>query len=774
MTPLNSIFNLWTWLSGIDIKRTNTQIKIEKFVLLLVTIFSFSMVVVGCNGDGGGDGNSTGGSSNNTTNNTGTAGGNNNNGSGGGSIVAVDRANVSLVDNLLVKENAGEWTRGEGLAATLQLMAGESDASSVLRDADLLNDEGTGIVAMAKEYLENGPDEDAKAEITRLLNLILFSDEQLKAMAGVSTQTAQSVSVDSVTDCQAFFQVNITPGLGECLEILNVLDDIYPGAFRIYKPKPDKSLPDGGWKQHHYDLAEQAVKETVPVYKKLGKLETASIVFSVADLGGDNGLAAALTNQKTLKTANGGACAPNPDGPVEASCIPACGIALFTKMQGKTDADFKQYVAHELAHCFQQHTFPQQNDALPFEVRAWREEGLADYMSNIVYPFNNVEWGTDSARRKSLDELAGEELTTTIFDRSYENFIFFQYLSNRLGVGGLMDFIKGLPAIADQAAALATTPDIDNLYHDFAKALTDKEVIDTSLATIPYKISEKNNKPLQIAGPSFKEGATMAPFGVQRYQIFVDSGKEADLFFTPGTGVVRDSSRPNNEIKWGDLPPNVKGLGCEPSNIVVVTTTHTEGVSSYTIESPAVRDLPGGGPQAGGVCSIVGTWVVDNSSLNLNSSTHTVTSITGEIRVTFKDDGTAEVVYDGFTYSRVHDTTISVGGNVGHRHDENTTFIDAAGTTTYQVDGDEITLGSTFESGYLKGTETLHHIDTFDPPGIVVGPNIDETFDRDPSGIFLFGGFSNFDIQTSGSILVWRFGDKVQARLNRVSDDGGV
>ncbi len=65
----------------------------------------------------------------------------------------VDRSDVSFVDNLLAKVEAGEWTLGEGLVATLEAMAGERDATSILLHPELLNYEGTGIVKMAYEYL---------------------------------------------------------------------------------------------------------------------------------------------------------------------------------------------------------------------------------------------------------------------------------------------------------------------------------------------------------------------------------------------------------------------------------------------------------------------------------------------------------------------------------------------------------------------------------------------------------------------------------------------
>jgi hypothetical protein len=38
---------------------------------------------------------------------------------------------------------------------------------------------------------------------------------------------------------------------------------------------------------------------------------------------------------------------------------------------------------------------------------------------------------------------------------------------------------------------------------------------------------------------------------------------------------------------------------------------------------------------------------------------------------------------------------------------------------------------------------------------------------RDASGLGLFGGFVDFDIQSNGNALQWRFGDQVKATLSR-------
>ena len=72
---------------------------------------------------------------------------------------------AGYVDNLLVKEEVGEWTRGEGLVATLGLFAGEVDAARVLRHPELGDFAGNGVIGMAREYLEDGSDTEAKLEI---------------------------------------------------------------------------------------------------------------------------------------------------------------------------------------------------------------------------------------------------------------------------------------------------------------------------------------------------------------------------------------------------------------------------------------------------------------------------------------------------------------------------------------------------------------------------------------------------------------------------------
>jgi hypothetical protein len=222
---------------------------------------------------------------------------------------------------------------------------------------------------MANDYLEDGPDAEAKAEISRLLARLVFSNEQLEAMAGIAVagagQSGLNAASGTVQDCLEFFKpIKIPPGVDKCLEQKDshFLNYLYFGTYRVFYPAA--SLPAAGWKTKHYDLAFTAMEKTLPVFdyifddrmNELGKKGPSSvnIVFSVASSPGE----AAKTYAK-FKDKH-------------------CSVVVFKGMQSYSDDDsFKQVIAHELAHCIQEEMFPDQNK-VDYAFRKWREEGLAD------------------------------------------------------------------------------------------------------------------------------------------------------------------------------------------------------------------------------------------------------------------------------------------------------------------------------------------------------------------------------------------------------------
>jgi hypothetical protein len=401
---------------------------------------------------------------------------------------APDQSTVGFVDNLLAGVEAEEWSLGEGLVATLRLFAGEVGANEVIPDGELIDYESTGIMEMARDYLEDGPEAEARAEIERLLDLIVFSNEELEAMAGIGPATAalpgapETVTAQTEEDCARL--IGEAPGVSVCLEVESFV--INGKEFRVFRPAA--SLPQSGWAQQHFESAATAIKESVPKLDGVGATPRVNLVFSVS----------------SVEIAEANYVAGEP-----------CGVFAYTQLQSFTVANFKQVIAHEVGHCFNGETFVDQRD-LDYQTRKWWEEGVADYWSNFVYPQNNLEWRT-------LDRLTGKELATTIFDRTYDNAVFFQYLEEAMDVDGIDAVISNLPGsggVGDQLRAMASFPGMDETYHEFARVMADSQVFDTSGERVPYRPVGWD---LAVSGPT-QVPFPVPAFGVRRLHITLPPG----------------------------------------------------------------------------------------------------------------------------------------------------------------------------------------------------------------------------------------------------------
>lgn len=531
---------------------------------------------------------------------------------------APDRSNIGYVENLLEKEEDGEWTRGEGLVATLQLFAGEAEAADVLREPDLLVAEGTGIIKMANEYLCDGQDAEAKAEITRLLGLLVFSNEQLEGMAGLSAPLvadagglALRLSREPADDCTLFFHhYKVPDGIGKCLNESSVT--INGNLYRVFSPAPP--LPAGGWDLGEFgdvQLVLEAVADTIETYNglaqltaKKGKMPPANLILSVAPGGG-----------------NLASSAPSEGQP--------CGVAIFTSLQKKEVGDFKQVIAHELAHCFQQEFFTEQNQ-VDYDFVAWREEGLADYMANLVYPDNNEEW-------HSLIALEAGELKSTLMDRSYTNFIWFQHLANATGNDGMFKVIEALPVSGgrgEQEAALANArSDMSDLFHRFAEMMTDETIVDTSGANIPFNAHSFD---VSISGPASPLlQRQLKPFAVFRTQLQMrDEEEEASLEYNPA-GLLVGAAKPGGAADWGAIPGRLPSSEGECGLTIVVTSV--EPATEFTLDVPSV----GGSSGAGCDRCLLGGWTLNNAdwAAMLSADPTLDWAVSGELTAVFEPGG---------------------------------------------------------------------------------------------------------------------------------------
>lgn len=100
---------------------------------------------------------------------------------------------------------AGTTSEGDGIIRLLRAFLGDSDAALPESYGTVRNDEGTGIVERANDYLVTGDDEQAKAQIQQLLETLIPTTEQLQAygqpvasvarLGGAAAPAAQRKSV---------------------------------------------------------------------------------------------------------------------------------------------------------------------------------------------------------------------------------------------------------------------------------------------------------------------------------------------------------------------------------------------------------------------------------------------------------------------------------------------------------------------------------------------------------------------------------------------------
>jgi hypothetical protein len=157
--------------------------------------------------------------------------------------------------------------------------------------------------------------------------------------------------------------------------------------------------------------------------------------------------------------------------------------------------------------------------------------------------------------------------------------------------------------------------------------------------------------------------------------------------------------------------------------------------------------------------SLLGQWVVDNDSLDVWSTGFELRYVSGQIRATFRTDGTVDVVYDGWEY-QVFDWDyglIGIGGVSVDSYEEITRTINAQGTTTYEIDGDTIIFGHWWESDYMEGTEVVHHIKDFTPDGYILPGDIDEVFEASSPGYRdVFTGSPDYELGTTLRLSGWK------------------
>ncbi|MEX2160275.1 MAG: hypothetical protein WD751_00010 [Anaerolineales bacterium] len=550
---------------------------------------------------------------------------------------------MELLDNKIA---SGEWTQEEGLVTLLKMFAGEIQVSEAGLGQSVLESEGTGILRLAAGYLQTGTDQAVKDEITRLLTLLVPSQEALDRYSIPEDQATGRVSGlakparQDEEDCRLLwangFPDSRTP-VFPCF--LRGGREVAGYSYQVYYPlawRGDAS------RAPYYEATLQAVDDSITLFQNYGGVRQIYFVFTtLADVRDTP----SWTTYASTATRYGDQAFFN--------ATEACPVVINPAAMALDIPEYKQAMAHEIFHCFQAWNLPEQLDG-PGRDSDWWAEGTAEYYSNLVYPSVNAE-------HRFAAKFSSVSRFSPLTDMSYENFAFFQFLGSRIGPIALIALLTDMPTHPGrdfQVAALAAVPEMEAAFEEFVQSVLDNTLTDSDAGPINMPVNYTNEFLFtEISSIDFSG----SPFVVARYKVSFAGESEFSVSTVP-EGPGRAAARVRGTIGgWASIPETVRACGQLDYALYVITTTPAV-VRTETVATSVVTEAP---------CDecLIGRWEATNDSMlsYMQSVTAaggenvpTVESVTGIASLDFNANGTGTGGYENFM---VHET--GVGGNEG-------------------------------------------------------------------------------------------------------------
>lgn len=541
----------------------NTQIrfnlKLASFIIILL-LTSIACSVFSGNSSTSGNSNASGNSSNSNNSNS--------NGSDSGEQEQESElppVPLDLTQMVTQGVEQGEWTEGEGLAAALKILMGQSEPPGWV-EAPIGVDyhSGWGISNIASIFLDSDAPDEEKAEVERLMNILAPSDEVLEkyaAPAGTSQSKSPGLAVpfDPQVECTSLWTEGFDGALFDppiCLEYAE--SPTYSGgrarAYYLREASTDAAV------QAAVSNSLDALIDSVGIYGSLGlELKSINLIFTQIDV-----------------EASTYAFVPNrSSSDIRLEPCPVLVFPFGVELNSREPEKFKQIIAHEVFHCTQFWRY----QSLNLSTVAWWAEGTATYFSNLVYPTTNQEYEYIG----DFDEVSPDGKLNNHFMR-YGNFLFFMYLGNQNGPSQVLAMTDSLTnryggagtesSGSSQLQALSGFPGIQDLFHDFGQNYLDRRLFDTGGGLLP--VNPRRGETLRYPENTIDPSAL--PFVLTRYQLIFDEGHEYQLDIFPNGGPGRSAVRPS-EIgdSWGPMPEEVfASCGTAQYNLIITSTAPSE------------------------------------------------------------------------------------------------------------------------------------------------------------------------------------------------------
>ncbi len=560
------------------------------------------------------------------------------------------------------------WTEGEGLLNMMQYIIGETGPDNLPGVTQVTNLEATGIVEITNEYLDQ-PDHDPEIgdQLERLLRILFPPLEVLEQISrpqsAISHNKLASAELmvpeqdqDACADLAgAGYDAEETDYDGDDNPYAEFFSDCYVYAertldgrtFRVYYPTEWEGNEE---RQARVFVSLDALAESAVGYADMPGLRV-----------GDLHLAFGLIPYDIAK---GFASSFDPE-------TEACPITILPLADEFPDDKYKQIIAHEVFHCVQEWTFRVEGD---YDINQWWVEGSAEYFSNLIYPYTNLEF-------RNLDHLNTYSAYTSIFDMSYENFAFFQFMGNKYGTDTLFEILRSLSnggSIDEQQSVMAAVSQMDENFNLYTVELLSSGVLDSGGTRIKFE----DPKPTGTKTISDKGDVefTIQPFVAMRYTANYKQEKRF-LQNPPNPGEnqfsgVEYSIRQNIDA-WSDLPPEIRSECKKDVRYLYAITTTQDFYTTHTIDVTLAEKAE---------CDpcLLGTWDVDPVSY-ANAMKKIMAQGGADVGLIVEGHMYLQFVTDGKAITQRENFAITGNGIV-------TATLNGLGGGNYTANGEEITV----------------------------------------------------------------------------------
>jgi hypothetical protein len=477
-----------------------------------------------------------------------------------GNPVTAEPQPAEAVEAMLHQVEEGSLALEDGVLGLLRLLAGEASAPDYLDGfgAEPVFRDVFNLSMTAYDLYQTSDDPALRSELERLLRVLAPPQDALNRYAAPADTSLSSGAgrkgLGRQIDCSQIWHEGFPESQGPAPTCL-LYDSFSAGGYEFWVYFPIDMAGDDA-AMAYVQGAYEALADSQATYSQLVEVRSIDIVFSLLSASAIDG------------PQDGVAMVPAVD-PGELGSR-ACPITVFSGAKSVPVANFKQLIAHEVFHCI--HLWRKGVSGDP--ALSWYNEGMAHYFSNVVYPSVNHE-------HKSVGHFHAQSPTHSIFDMTYENTVFFQYLGNRFGDAWLIDLLDGMPTAGQGAmmSYLAGLEGMDQVFHDFGRAYLEGRINDTGGGALPGKPLVLPEDNVNFPDPG-KHRLEARPFHVERARYLFDSERQYDLALDlQGDGAL-DAAMLLPQSDWTSLPALVVACPSGPSYIHLLTSTAPGGASS--------------------------------------------------------------------------------------------------------------------------------------------------------------------------------------------------